>query len=334
MNCELAHERIVLAAYRELSDEQAHELDRHLAACPECGVEHEQLQALKTLATAYPVVEPDPNLVARSRMRLEEALDALPPKRWYERFGQRILNNFANLQAAPVAALLLLIVGAGAGTLGGYEYSQARLAHVAARKSALPAGSTTANSEPAQVIASPGASAEVANISSIVRQPNSEMVEVTYNQVVPQRIQGSLDDPAIRQLLMLASESASSQGVRDDSVGLLAAECRAGHGCQGQGIREALMVALRYDQSVTVREKALQGLQPYVAEDMRVRDAVLEALLNDRDPRIRSAAISELEPVSADTSVRRVLSTIANSDHNPHIRTVSREALDRAPVFQ
>ena len=53
------------------------------------------------------------------------------------------------------------------------------------------------------------ASAEVANISSIVRQPNSEIVDVTYNQVVPQHIQGSLDDPAIRQLLMLASENAS-----------------------------------------------------------------------------------------------------------------------------
>ena len=94
MNCELAHERIVLAAYRELSDEQAHELERHLAACTECSQEQLQLQALKTLATAYPVVEPDPNLVARSRMRLAEALDALPPKRWYERFGQRIVNNF------------------------------------------------------------------------------------------------------------------------------------------------------------------------------------------------------------------------------------------------
>ena len=36
MNCELAHERIVLAAYGELPDEQMHELDRHLTACPEC----------------------------------------------------------------------------------------------------------------------------------------------------------------------------------------------------------------------------------------------------------------------------------------------------------
>ncbi len=332
MNCELAHERIVLAAYRELSDEQAHELDRHLAACPECSQEHLQLQALKTLATAYPVVEPDPNLVTRSRMRLEEALDALPPKSWYERFGQRILNNFSNLQAAPVAALLLLIVGAGAGTLGGYEYAQTRAAHAGERMPAMNAANSTANADPLQT--APSTSAEVANISSIVRQPNSEIVDVMYSEVVPQHIRGSLDDPAIRQLLMLASANASSQGVRDDSVGLLAAECRAGHACQGEGIRDALMVALRYDKSEAVRLKALEGLQPYVAQDMRVRDAVLEALLNDSDPRIRSAAISELEPVSADTSVRRVLSTIASSDHNPQIRTVSRQALSRAPVFQ
>src|SRR6516164_2447324 len=133
MNCELAHERIVLAAYAELPDEQAHELERHLATCSDCSQEHEQLLALKTLATAYPVRELDPNFVARSRMRLEEVLDAVPPKRWYERVGQRVMNNFSNLQAAPAAALLLLIVGAGAGTLGGYEYAQARAAHAGGR---------------------------------------------------------------------------------------------------------------------------------------------------------------------------------------------------------
>ena len=94
------------------------------------------------------------------------------------------------------------------------------------------------------------------------------------------------------------------------------------------------MQALRYDKSVAVRTKALEGLEPYVAEDMRVRDAVLEALLSDPDARIRTAAISILEPVEADTSVRQVLSTVANSDHNPHIRTVSRQVLSRAPEIQ
>jgi hypothetical protein len=147
-------------------------------------------------------------------------------------------------------------------------------------------------------------------------------------------MEGRLDDPAIRQLLMLASENSASTGVRDDSVGLMADECRAGHSCQATGIRDALMVALRYDKNAGVREKALQGLEPYVAEDVRVRDAVLEALLNDSDPRIRTAAINILEPVEADTSVRQVLHSVANSDNNPQIRTVSREVLSRVPEIQ
>src|ERR1017187_7747133 len=254
-----------------------------MAGCAECRSEREQVLALKVLADAHPVLEPAANLVARSRMRLEEALDALPPMRWYERLNQRMVNGFASLQAAPVAACLLLMAGTGAGCMGGYEYAQNRAAHAAAAVAAL---NHAGQSSPAQQAAA--GPAEIANISSIVREPNSQVVEVRYNQVVPQRIEGSLDDPAIRQLLMLASENSTSAGVRDDSVGLLAAECRAGHSCQGAGIRDALMVALRYDKNEGVREKALKGLEPYVSEDSRVRDAVLEALLNDPDPRIRS----------------------------------------------
>ncbi len=323
MNCELAHERVMLAAYGELPDDQVHELDRHLTGCAECREEREQLLALRVLAAMHPVIEPDANLVARSRMRLEEALDAIPPKRWFERLGERVLNNIGRLQSAPVAAALLLVVGIGAGSLGGYEFAMARKAHSEPRAQ-QPKAQTESELTPA----------EVANISGIVQQPNSDVVEVRYNQVVPRRVQGSLDDPAIRQLLMMASEDAASAGIRDDSVGLLAAECRAGHSCNAAGIRDALMVALRYDKNEGVREKALKGLAPYVAEDMRVRDAVLEALLSDSDPRIRTQAITILEPVEADTTVRQVLSTVATSDKSPQIRNVSRQVLSRVPEFQ
>jgi hypothetical protein len=324
MNCEVAHERIVLAAYGELSDEHIHELDRHLTSCNECRDEREQLQALKTLAAVYPVVEPPANLVARSRMRLEDALDTIPPKRWFERLGERMLNHFARLQSAPAAASLLLVIGMGAGSLGGYEFAQARAAHAAGRAPQVAVATVQAPESPT----------DVANISSIVQQPNSEVVEVRYNEVVPRQIEGSLDDPAIRQLLMMASEDGTSPGIRDDSVGLLAAECRAGHSCNAAGIRDALMVALRYDKNEGVREKALKGLEPYVAQDIRVRDAVLEALLNDGDPRIRTEAINLLEPVEADTTVRQVLSTVATSDQNPQIRNVSKQVLRREPEFQ
>jgi len=143
-----------------------------------------------------------------------------------------------------------------------------------------------------------------------------------------------MNDPAIRQLLMLASENGASANVRDDSVGLLAAECREGHRCRAEGIRDALMVALRYDKNVGVREKALRGLEPYVTEDVQVRDAVLEALMNDPDARIRNAAVNLLQPVEADTSVRQVLYSVSNSDQNPHIRTVSRQVLSQVPEIQ
>ncbi len=319
MNCKITEERIVAAAYGELAGEQVHELEQHLAGCPECRRERGQLLALKALAEADPLLEPDANLLARSRMRLDDALDALPPRRWYERLGQRMRNNFAGLWAAPAAAALLLLVGAGAGSLGGYDIAQRR----AAREQVQPVSTAGA-----------AAPAEVANISSVVRQPNSRMVEVRYEQVVPQRIEGSLDDPAIRRLLMLASENSASARVRNDSVGLLADECRAGHSCQAAEIHDALMVALCYDKDADVREKALEGLEPYVGEDMRVRDAVLEALMSDGDPRIRTAAINILEPVEADTSVRQVLHTVANSDQNPYIRRVSQQVLNNVPETQ
>jgi hypothetical protein len=255
MNCEIAHERIVTAAYGELPDEQLHELDRHMAGCPDCHHEREALNALRVLADANPMLEPTPNLIARSRLRLEEALDSLPAKRWYERVGQRAMNNFASLQHAPVAACLLLIAGMGAGTVGGYQVAQSRAAGKAlAGQSSVPLATAHARQ--------PVSAAEIAGISSIVRQPNSEMVSVTYKRVVPEQIEGSLDDADIRELLMLASQDSASATVRGDSVGLLAAECKAGHSCKPEGIREALMVALRYDKNAGFASRLWPVLSP------------------------------------------------------------------------
>jgi hypothetical protein len=324
MNCELAHERIVTADYGELPDDAAHELERHLVTCALCAQEREQMRALKLLADAYPVEEPSANLVARSRIRLEEALDALPPTRWFERLLQKLRNNAAGLQSAPIAASLLLVIGGGIGSLGGYYVAQ----NHAARNSE---SGQVSGIQTKPVDQSEG---EIASISSIEREPNSEIIAVHFNQIVPREIHGSLDSPGIRKLLMLASENAASPVLRDDSVGLLASECRAGHECLPAGIRQALMVSLRYDRDAGVRQKALEGLQPYVSEDVDVRNAVLTALLNDGDPRIRTEAISILEPVEADASVRQALRSVASYDRNPRIRSVSRQVLSRVTEIQ
>jgi hypothetical protein len=327
MNCQMAQEDIVLAVYGELPDDRAHQLEQHLAQCERCRQEMEAVSGLQKALSVLPVGEPSPSLLARTRLRLDEALDGLPHAGFLLRRWQSFCRGFGRLQSAPVMASALLLVGLGAGGWGGYRAG----VHAAAVPAPANAEDASAN---APTVMPDLDESQIAGVSSITLEPNTENVEVRFNRVVPETAFGTLDDPQIRELLLLAARNADNPDVHADSVDLLAQECRAGHQCTGGPIRNALMVALRYDKNAKVRSKALAGLEPYIAIDTRVRDAVLEALLNDPDPDIRSQAIGLLAPVDADSSVREVLQTVALQDQNPHIRTVSKEFLERVSQIQ
>jgi hypothetical protein len=316
MECELAQQKIALYAYGELPDDQCHVLEGHLATCKRCQEEFAAVQALQQAMALAPAQEPSANLLAQARLQLEEALESMPRSNWLMRAQQSFFRGVSVLGRAPVAASALLVLGLGSGGWAGYQ---------SAVRSHQPAAELPA------AIAGPGT---IANVSSIVREPNTENVEVRFNRLVPETTQGSLDDPQIRQLLLLGAQSQVNPVVAQNSLSLLADECVAGHQCSDGPIRKALLVALRYDKNTRVRLKALDGLKPYVAEDMRVRDGVLEALMNDPDATVRSRAIELLQPVEADSSVREVLHTVASEDDNPHIRTVSREVLEESPQIQ
>jgi len=321
MKCELAQEKITLAAYGELPDEESPELEQHLAGCENCRRELDAVRALQSAMYLVPVMEPSANLLARTRLRLEDAIDNLPRQGLLVRLMQNFLSGAGRLRTAPVAASALAFLSLGAGVVGGYKMADVKPGRT--QVAANPAG------EQLRVAQGP-----IANVSSIVREPNSENVEVTYNRLVPVKVRGSLDDPDIRTILLAGTQSEGNSAVRDNSVSLLAAECRAGHGCSGGPVRDALMVAARYDGSPEVRKKALHGLEPYIAEDMRVRDAVLEILMDDGDPSVRTAAISVLRPVEADSSVRQVLRTVAVEDKNPYIRNASQQVIRQLPEIQ
>jgi hypothetical protein len=315
MDCELAQQKIALLAYGELPDDQCHILEGHLGTCKRCQEELAAVQALQQAMALAPSEEPSANLLAQARLKLEEALDNMPRAGWLTRIQQSMFRGVAMLGRAPVAASALLVLGLGSGAWGGFQFA----AHSHPSGGMLPAMNGPA---------------KIASISSIVREPNSENVEVHFNRLVPESTQGSLDDPQIRQLLLVGAESQVNPVVAQKSVSLLADECLAGHECSDGPVRKALLVALRYDKDAGVRLKALEGLKPYVAEDMRVRDAVLEALMDDPDAGVRSRAIELLQPVEADSSVREVLHTVASEDDNPHIRTVSQKVLDQPLQIQ
>jgi hypothetical protein len=319
MNCEKAQQNIVLVTYGELPDQDMASLEQHLADCEACNRELKALLAMHEALAYKPMVDPSPNLLAQSRMRLDEELDASPPHGLLTRLRSNLFGWLGHIQSAPALATLLLGVGFLAGNFT-YRYQAARQPRL-----------------PSPIVFNNPTHGAIADISGIVQTPNSEIVQVSYNRVVPETVQGSLDDPAIRQLLLIGTKAAANNAIRTNSVELLASECRSGHQCIGGpdgAIRNGLMVSLRYDKNPAVRLAALEGLQPYVSQDQRVRDAVLEALMHDPNSEVRTHAVSLLQPVASDSSVRRVMRTVSTTDDNPYIRTVSTHALEGTAAIQ
>jgi hypothetical protein len=316
MNCDNAQQNIVLAHYGELPDELQFPLEQHLGHCEDCRREWNALLALNEELALVPVLEPSPNLLAASRMRLDEALDELPPRSVRERLWGSTFRWLGFLRGAPALATLLV----GAGFLSGNVLVRYQVAQERAR----------AISDPVTTIKQP-ADGVIASVSGIVQTPNSDIVQVKYNRLVPEVIQGSLDNPQVRQVLMLGTKLATTNDVHADSVALLANQCRTGS-CDG--FRTALMDRLRNDKSPQVRLTALEGLQPYVAQDQGVRDAVLNSLMHDKSADVRTQAVGLLAPVQADSSVRQVLRTVSTQDANPAIRLASYNVLQGAADIQ
>jgi hypothetical protein len=315
MNCDSAQQNIVLAQYGELPDDLLLPLEQHLNGCEECRREWNAMLALSEELAQHPVIEPSPNLLAASRMRLDEALDAIPPRSVAQRFWGSAFRWLGYVQGAPALTVLLV----GVGFLGGNIIARYQAAH--------------APQLPTRVATTNASQGPIANVAGIVQTPDPKIVQVKYNRLVPETMQGSLDDPQIRQLLMLGTKLAENPDVHKDAVSLLVNQCLADSGCNDNSangpdsVRSMLLASLRTDQSAQVRLKALQGLQPYVAQDENVRNAVLDALMNDQSADVRTAAIALLEPVQADSSVRRVLRSVSTQDSNPAIRNASFQAL-------
>ena len=167
--------------------------------------------------------------------------------------------------------------------------------------------------------------ASISGIESISQQPGSKQVTIKYDTLLPQSQTGTLSDPDIQRLLLYAARNNYNPGLRMDSVNLLTQQPNDSH------VREALIYALRYDANTGVRLKALDGLGPYVKDDVQVRDAVLESLMSDSNPGVRIEALRLLQPCRADSSVRIVLQRLAQKDENRYIRSQARTMVAQMP---
>jgi hypothetical protein len=311
MNCDWTRANAALYVYDELKDDERYELERHVDRCPACKSELEAMRGFKLTMSAQPLLEPSPNLLASSRMRLSEALESEEQHRGWRRFTFDLAGWMQSVKLAPALTAALLMVGFGAGVVTTYEVAKP--------------GAIVSKVSPAAVDTS---NASITGIRGITQDPGTNQVKIQYDKVYTDQASGSVDDPRIQQLLLFAARNNINSGVRLDSIDLLTKNP------EDLRVREALIFALRYDRNPGVRLKSLEGLRAYVKDDQQVRDAVLEALLQDSNPGVRTQAISLLEAVKNDSSVRQAFAALAHQDKDKYLQQESRRVLANLPNFE
>jgi hypothetical protein len=311
MNCDWTKENVVLYIYGELADDAKFEYEQHVRHCLGCRRELETALAFKDAMAAAPVKDVSPSFLAANRMQLQEALEhAEQSRNIFSSFIFDATGWFHQIKLAPAMTAALLILGFVGGVGTTYKMMEAK----------RPLITTVAG--PTDV--SP-AEANIGSIESITPAANSNQVQIKYNTLQPQILNGSSDDPRIRQLLVLAARNTRNPAIALDSIDVLT------HGSEDNAVREVLIEALRYDKNPGVRLKSLDALKGFVRDDVHVRDAVVEALLHDNNAGVRQEAISLLDAVKADTSVRSALTVLADRDPNKFIREESKRYLASMP---
>jgi anti-sigma factor RsiW len=87
MKCEWVRENITLQVYGELADDARHELEQHVERCADCAAELKASRSFTLLLAATRSAEPTPNMLAASRMRLQEALETAEQGRFWHRLA-------------------------------------------------------------------------------------------------------------------------------------------------------------------------------------------------------------------------------------------------------
>jgi hypothetical protein len=309
MNCDWTKDNVVFYIYDELADDARFEFEQHVRHCIGCGRELDTALEFKDSMAALPVKETSPSFLAGNRMQLQEALEhAEQSRNFLSSFFFDLTGWMHQVKLAPALTAVLLMIGFAGGVGTTYKMMQVRT--VVEPPGGQPPYVDTAN---------------IAGIESITPEANSNQVSIKFNTLQPQTLNGSTDDPRIRQLLLLAARNNRNSGVVLDSLDVLARRP------DDNAVREALVYALRYDRNPGVRLKALDGLKGYVKNDVQVRDAVVEALLHDSNAGVRQEAIGLLDSVKADSSVRAALTVLAERDQNKFIREQSKRYLASTP---
>lgn len=281
MTCQDYQHQISLFLYEELPESDRAGFEGHLLACESCKQLFDEEKGLHyVLAEDTSSWDLPSDLLVEARGKLATELDRIEQKRAWWRIPtfSVVFTPMRLLESAALVAMGL--------ALGVYVSNQQH----AVRQTA------SVTPQESQIISSIPANGSVSNLHVVSANPTTGQVELAGEIVQPLRMEGTLSDDTVRQLLLSALGDTTNSGSRLRAVEVLAPQAN------DQTVKSALIQALMSDDNPGVRLHALQGLKQFASET-DVRAALMKSLENDMDAGIRFEAIDALTRDSNDAAI-------------------------------
>jgi hypothetical protein len=306
MNCMEIEENLALYLYEELPPDQRQAFETHLAGCADCRKKLEETRRLHAVLGGRPSPEPSPELLVLCRSALEEALDReLAGVSWKSLWAQWS-SGLGSLSRLPIAAgLTLAVLGF---SLGWTLRTRANGVRPSANEQSL---SSLGDSDMSNL--------RINNISQVTPSAKTGDVRITVNAERQMTLEGSLDDPRIRKVLIDAVTGYDNPGIRHDSMEVLRRHAN------NPNVRTALLYAFQNDPNPGVRLDALQTVQG-MDWSPEVQQALLNSMGHERNQGVRVAAIDVLAD-HADLAALPALHKMAAEDTNRYVRMKSMDAI-------
>lgn len=297
--CDDIRRLMPLALYGELSFEEEDRLEAHLAACEACQMAMARQAELHAAIDTEEEV-PAAALLHQCRQNLHREIRQLAPApSGWRRFLPADLLSPLRVLAKPAAAMALILVGFGL----------ARVTAPAKNVTDAAAFSSTGNgSEPIAV--------QVRDVEPVA----AGQIRIVIQESRQRALSGTIQDAAIRQLLLAASRDASDAGTRLGSIDILKTQP------ESPDIRQVLLTALEHDDNPGVRFKALEGLRPF-SQEPDVQRALSQALLSDPNPGVRTQAI-DLLTQKAEPNLAGLFQELMHRENNVYIRQRCQKTLE------
>jgi HEAT repeat protein/putative zinc finger protein len=315
MSCKEFEESLELSPYDEMPPEARARLDAHLETCADCRARQEQMHRLHKLLSERTSSEPSPQFLAECRMALDEALDRELSTVSWKKLGAELWSGLTALPMSRASwALAVLLFGIGLGwTL-----------RTVSPRMLQPGRSQGAGAASQSSALNPDMSNMRINaITQVSPAPDSNAtgeVRITVDAERRMTLQGSLDDPRIRQVLEDALKSYSNPGIRRDSLAAL-----QGGADRLPSVRNAVLYALQHDANAGVRLEALRAVRK-LDWSPEVQQALVQAIAPENNPGIRVGALDILVE-HADESTLPIFERLAAEDSNRYVRMKSLRAV-------